>query len=89
MYVDDCAEALIHFIKIYSGEAHINVGAGRDVTIHELAEMIAEVVGFAMGFRYDTSKPDGTPRKLLDASRLTALGWMSKTELGRRAQANL
>lgn len=68
-------------MAVYSGESHVNVGAGKDLTIRELAETIAQVVGFVGDFRYDASKPDGTPRKLLDVARLTALGWTAKTEL--------
>ncbi len=68
-------------MKAYSGETHVNVGVGQDVTIRDLAETIAEVVGFTGNFQYDASKPDGAPRKLLDASRLAALGWVAKTEL--------
>ena len=81
LYVDDCADALVHLMEVYSGESHVNVGVGKDMTIRELAKTIAEVVGFVGDFRYDASKPDGTPRKLLDVSRLTALGWTAKTEL--------
>ncbi len=81
LYVDDCADALVHLMGVYSGEGHVNVGAGKDLTIRELAETIAEVVGFVGDFRYDASKPDGTPRKLLDVARLTALGWTAKTDL--------
>ncbi len=81
MHVDDCAGALIYLMKNYSGESHINVGTGTDVTIRELAETVAEVVGFAGTFRYDASKPDGTPRKLLDVSRLASLGWRATVDL--------
>ncbi len=81
LYVDDCADALVHLIKVYSGEAHINVGVGQDVTIRELAETVARVVGFEGAIDCDASKPDGTPRKLLDVSRLTALGWTASTGL--------
>lgn len=75
LHVDDAADALVHLMKAYSGEKHVNVGAGEDVTIAELATLIAKVVGYRGGFRFDTSKPDGTPRKLLDVARLAALGW--------------
>ena len=74
LYIDDCADALVHLMMVYSGEVHVNIGVGRDLTIRELAESIAKVVGFTGSFHYDTRKPDGTPRKLLDVSRLTALG---------------
>jgi GDP-L-fucose synthase len=81
LYVDDLADALVHLMRNYSDDGHINVGTGTDVTIRELAETIAEVVGFEGGFAYDSTKPDGTPRKLLDVSRLSALGWQAKTAL--------
>ena len=81
LYVDDCADALVHLLANYSGEQHVNIGTGQDVTIRELAETIAGVVGFKGEFRYDTTKPDGTPRKLLDVSRLRDLGWTATTTL--------
>ncbi len=81
LYVDDCADALVHLLARYSGESHVNIGTGQDVTIRELAETIADVVGYRGAFRYDTSKPDGTPRKLLDVSRLRELGWTATTTL--------
>ncbi len=81
LYVDDCADALVHLLVHYSGESHVNIGTGQDVTIRELAETIAGVVGYGGDFRYDTSKPDGTPRKLLDVSRLRELGWTATTTL--------
>ncbi len=81
LYVNDCADALVHLMKVYSGEMHINIGVGSDLTIRELAELIVKVVGFTGSFHYDTRKPDGTPRKLLDVSRLTALGWRAETDL--------
>jgi GDP-L-fucose synthase len=81
LFVDDLADALVHLMKHYSGEPHLNVGTGSDVTIAELAETIARVVGWQGKFRYDASKPDGTPRKLLDVSKLAALGWKAGTPL--------
>lgn len=81
LYVDDLADALVFLMKHYDEPAHINVGTGEDLTIAELANRIAEVVGFNGSFTFDTSKPDGTPRKLLDVSRLTALGWQAETDL--------
>jgi len=81
LYVDDCADALVHLMKTYSGEAQINVGVGTDVTIQELAETVVRVVGFTGSIQYDISKPDGTPRKLLDVSRLAELGWRAHTDL--------
>ncbi|MFQ5939042.1 MAG: GDP-L-fucose synthase family protein [Alphaproteobacteria bacterium] len=81
LYVDDLADALIFLAKYYSDEAPINVGTGTDVTIGELARMIAEVVGFEGGFRFNSERPDGTPRKLLEVSRLKSLGWTPRTGL--------
>ncbi|MCP4327663.1 MAG: GDP-L-fucose synthase [Alphaproteobacteria bacterium] len=82
LYVDDLADALVHLMRVYSGDDHVNVGGGQEVSIAELAETVAGVVGFRGRFDYDSSKPDGTPRKLLDASRLAALGWRAETSLG-------
>ena len=81
LYVDDLADACVFLLKRYSGHDHVNVGTGTDLTIRELAETIARVVGYRGGFAYDSSKPDGTPRKLLDVSRLAALGWRASTSL--------
>jgi GDP-L-fucose synthase len=81
LYVDDLADALVFLMRRYSGEEHVNVGTGTDVTIRELAEMIAKVVGFQGRMRFDPAKPDGTPRKLLDVSKLTRIGWTATTSL--------
>lgn len=81
LYVDDCADALVHLMKTYSGQSHVNVGTGIDLSIRELAEVVASVVGFDGELVQDTSKPDGTPRKLLDVTKLTDLGWTAKTSL--------
>lgn len=81
MHVDDCVDALVYLMKHYSAAGHINVGTGTDVTIGEVAGMIAAIAGFAGKISHDLSKPDGTPRKLLDVSRLTGLGWSSKIDL--------
>ena len=81
MHVDDCASGIIHAAKHYDGYEHINVGLGEDVTIRELAELVTEVVGFEGRLVNDATKPDGTPRKLMDASRLHALGWRPKIPL--------
>ena len=75
LHVDDCADALVHLIKHYSGESHVNVGCGEDLTIMELAKQIRGVVGFDGKIELDASKPDGTPRKLLDIGLLRSLGW--------------
>lgn len=81
LYVDDLADALVFLMKNYSDEPHVNVGTGTDVTIADLAEATARVVGFTGRFEYDPDKPDGTPRKLLDVSHLAAMGWTATTEL--------
>lgn len=81
LHVDDLADAVVHLMKNYSDEAHVNIGTGQDVTIRELAEIICEVVGYKGKLTFDTNKPDGTPRKLLDVSKLTALGWRARTSL--------
>ena len=81
MYVDDMANACIFLMQKYSGEDFVNIGVGDDISIKDFAEMIAEVVGFEGRFNYDTSKPDGTPRKLVDVTRLTGLGWTSQISL--------
>ncbi len=81
LHVDDLADACVFLLKTYSDENLVNIGVGEDVTIRELAEIIADVVGFKGSFAFDTSKPDGTPRKLLDVGRLNRLGWKAKTGL--------
>jgi GDP-L-fucose synthase len=75
LHVDDLAEACILLMETYDDPEIINVGTGKDLTIAELAEMVSAVVGFQGALRYDASKPDGTPRKLLDTSKIQALGW--------------
>lgn len=75
LHVDDAASALIHLIKVYSEMEHVNVGTGEDVTILDAAKLVCDVVGFSGSIVTDPSKPDGTPRKLLDISKLTATGW--------------
>ena len=81
LYVDDAADAVIHLLKHYSDMDHVNVGVGEDLTIAELAKVIAEVIGIPGKVRFDTSKPDGSPRKLMDGTRLKGLGWSPRTEL--------
>jgi len=81
LHVDDLADACAFLMREYSDEAPLNVGWGEDVSIAELAHLIAETVGFKGELRFDRSKPDGPPRKLLDTSRLTALGWQPKITL--------
>jgi GDP-L-fucose synthase len=81
LHVDDCADALVFLMKNYSESSHINVGTGVDLTISELADIVAGVVGFEGEISHDLNKPDGTPRKLLDISRLKALGWSPSVNL--------
>jgi GDP-L-fucose synthase len=81
LHVDDLADALVFLLRTYSSPEPINVGVGSDLTIRELAETIRRVVGFKGELKFDASKPDGTPRKLLDVSRLSGLGWTARTAL--------
>jgi len=81
LHVDDLAEAALFTLEHYSDEPHLNAGTGTDVTIAELARAIADVTGFAGEIRFDTSKPDGTPRKLMDVTKLSSLGWKARTTL--------
>jgi GDP-L-fucose synthase len=75
LHVDDLADACIHLLLRYSDELHVNIGCGEDITIIELANLLRDVTGYAGELRFDPSRPDGTPRKLLDITRLEALGW--------------
>jgi len=81
LYVDDLANALVFLMNEYEGGETINVGCGEDLTIRELATIVQEVVGYTGTLTFDTSKPDGTPRKLLDTSKINALGWKPITDL--------
>jgi GDP-L-fucose synthase len=81
LYVEDAADACVHLLKRYSGDLAINVGSGREVSIGEFARLVARAVGFSGELRFDASRPDGAPRKLLDVSRLQALGWNARTPL--------
>src|SRR6516165_7646141 len=81
LYVDDMADACIHLMKTYSGADMVNIGTGEDITIAEFARLVASVVGYRGSVSYDSSRPDGTPRKLLDVSRLAKLGWQARTPL--------
>lgn len=81
LHVDDMADATIFLMNNYDGEQFVNVGVGNDVSIKELAEMVKEIVGFEGELIFDTSKPDGTPRKLLDVTKLEEAGWQAKTGL--------
>ena len=81
LYVDDLADACVHLMERGYDGPLVNIGSGEDVTIRELAETVMDVVGFKGSISFDRSKPDGTPRKLLDVSRLTGLGWSARTKL--------
>jgi len=81
LYVDDLADACIYLMNTYSGNETVNLGTGKEVTIAELAELIKTIIGYTGSICYDATKPDGTPRKLLDVSKLNGLGWHYKTEL--------
>ncbi|MBS4009460.1 MAG: GDP-L-fucose synthase [Roseovarius sp.] len=81
LHVDDLADACLHLMRHYEDDEHINVGTGVDVSIRELAETVRDVVYFEAELVFDTSKPDGTPRKLLDVSKLEQVGWKASTEL--------
>ena len=81
LYVDDLADACVFLMKNYSDEEHVNVGYGSDVTIGEVAKIVTDAVGFQGELAFDTSKPDGMPRKLVDSSKLNAMGWRPATDL--------
>ncbi|MGO9356921.1 MAG: GDP-L-fucose synthase [Xanthobacteraceae bacterium] len=81
LYVDDMADACVHLMKTYSGADLINIGTGEDITIAEFARVVAATVGYQGKIVFDPSKPDGTPRKLLDVGRLAGLGWRASTSL--------
>jgi GDP-L-fucose synthase len=90
LYVDDMADACVHLMKTYSSAELVNIGTGEDITIAEFARVVAAIVGYSGEISFDTSRPDGTPRKLLDVSRLAKLGWRATTSLEdgvRRAYA--
>jgi len=76
LHADDCADALIHILKTYSGDEHVNVGYGSDVTIEEVTREVMKTVGYTGGLTRDLSKPDGTPRKLMNSDKLRAMGWV-------------
>ena len=81
LYVDDCADACVHLLKHYSDELPLNVGTGKDLSILDLTRLVMRVIGYDATIERDLSKPDGTPRKLLDVSRLATLGWTAQTSL--------
>lgn len=81
MYIDDLADALVFLMRHYNAEEHINVGVAEEVTVRQLAMQVADTVGVKAALRFDATKPDGTPRKLMDSSRLLAMGWRPKATL--------
>ena len=83
MLSDDCADALVHLMKNYSGMDPVNVGTGEDATILELAEAVSKALDWKVGFKLDPSKPDGMMRKVLDVSKLKEMGWSPRHSLER------
>ena len=81
LHVDDLADAVLYLLQNYDAEPIVNIGWGEDLTIRELAEMIMSAIGYTGALKFDHSKPDGTPRKLLDVSRLHGLGWRPRISL--------
>ena len=81
LYVDDCADACVFLLKHHSDEVPLNIGSGEDLSILELTRLVMQVVGYDGPIEHDLTKPDGTPRKLLDVSRINALGWKARTSL--------
>ena len=81
MFVDDAADAIVFALEHYSSNEILNIGVGRDVSIRELAESVASTVSYRGALTFDRSKPDGAPRRMLDSSRLSAMGWRARTEL--------
>ncbi len=81
LYVDDMADACVYLLQNYSGEEHVNIGTGKEISIKELAELVKETVGYTGEIVWDDSMPDGTPRKLLDVSKLHDIGWSEKVSL--------
>ena len=81
LYVDDAADGMVFLMQHYSDEGIVNLGTGRDVPIIDLVGMVCRAVGFQGGIRFDTSRPDGTPRKVVDVSRINQLGWTARTPM--------
>jgi len=81
LHVDDCADALVFLLKTYSADEHVNVGSGEDLSILELTQLVCRVVGFEGKIVHDLTKPDGTPRKLMDSGKLLAMGWRPRIAL--------
>lgn len=87
LHVEDLAEACVYLLENYNGKDFLNIGTGEDISIADLAAMVKDVVGFQGELRFDTSKPDGTPRKLMDVSKIHKLGWKHKIELREGIEA--
>ena len=81
LFVEDLADALIFLMNIYQENSHINIGTGTDISIKDLALLITQIIGYQGALTFDTTRPDGTPRKLLNVDKLTALGWQARTRL--------
>jgi GDP-L-fucose synthase len=81
LHSDDAASAILHLVEHYDGDEHVNVGTGEDISIRDLAILVADCVGYSGEIQWDATKPDGTPRKLLDVSLLAARGWRSSIPL--------
>jgi GDP-L-fucose synthase len=81
LYVDDAADGIVHALKTYSGLEHVNLGTGEEIPIHDLAGLMARIIGFRGRLNFDAGKPDGTPRKVMDVARLRGLGWQAATGL--------
>ncbi len=81
LYVDDMADACVYLLENYSGEEHVNIGTGKEITIKDLALLVKEIIGYEGGIRWNTDMPNGTPRKLCDVSKLHSLGWKEKVSL--------
>ena len=86
LYVDDAADGLVFLMQHYTGEGFLNLGTGTEISIADLAELVCRTVGFQGRIRFDHSRPDGTPRKVMDVSRLSALGWHAGTSLQQGLQ---
>lgn len=89
LYVDDCADGVVHLMKQYSGESIINIGTGRETSVRELAETVSKVVGYQGRLHFDTTKPEGAPRRLLDSATMTGLGWRAPTTLEAGLKATI